>query len=361
MSINSFFHGLASNFIFGGVAVVLLMLAMFWKANKVAESGNKAKMATWSLAPSMMVIAAVLMHSVAAAVVIPRLQAMFQSAPVQNTMAMGDALTTAADGLLFGNYSGESGVYIGTDAFKAPVQEASAPLVNNGQTASFVEQPVPITTSNEIKIMSNEQAVTAFKSFDATATPEPMAYINQFVADNSQTIEVKADTTGSYTVKSGDSLAKIAKAVYGDSSKWTLICNANRSVIADCNNIRAGVALVIPDASSAVPANNSQVVSNQPTAIPAWGQQSANYAKPAQPQQQAAATVRNINNGQVVITNNSDAVAAVQNLPPAPTATPRPAYVLTEVLNKPATGGGQAYIDQFLKTQTDTTVASAGN
>lgn len=360
MTINSFFHGLASNFIFGGVAVVLLMLAMFWKANKVAESGNKAKMMSWSLAPSLMVIAAVLMHSVAAAVVIPRLQAMFQSAPIQNTLAMGDALTTAADGLLFGNYSGEGGTYVGTDAFKAPVQEASAPLVNNGSTASFVEQPAPITANNEIKIMSNEQAVTAFKSFDATATPEPMAYINQFVADNSKTIEVKADTTGSYTVKSGDSLAKIAKAVYGDSSKWVLICNANRSVIADCNNIRAGVALVIPNANSAAPANNSQVVSNQPTAIPAWGQQSANYAKPAQPQQQAA-TVRNINNGQVVITSNSDAVAAVQNLPPAPTPTPRPAYVLSEMLNKPTAGGGQAYIDQFLKTQTDTTVANAGN
>ena len=78
---------------------------------------------------------------------------------------------------------------------------------------------------------------------------------------------------------------------------------------------------------------------------------------------------RNVANGQVVVNSNASAVQAVQALGPLPTvvpvvavvqptATPRAAYVLTEVLAKPAPGGGQAYIDQFLKTQTDTTVAS---
>lgn len=50
----------------------------------------------------------------------------------------------------------------------------------------------------------------------------------------------------SYTVKSGDSLSKIAKHVYGDSSKWHQIYEANRDKIKNPDLIQPGWELTIP-------------------------------------------------------------------------------------------------------------------
>lgn len=50
-----------------------------------------------------------------------------------------------------------------------------------------------------------------------------------------------------YTVKSGDNLSLISKRVYGDSSKWRQIYEANKSVIgSNPNLIKPGQQLVIP-------------------------------------------------------------------------------------------------------------------
>lgn len=361
MTLNSFYNGLVSNLFLGGIAAVVLIAVMFRSANKVAASGNKAKMFSWSVAPALMVIAAVIAHGVALNIIWPKLQGAFSSVPVQNTVALGNQLTMAADSVLFGNGNGEMmASYVGPNAFKAPVQNASitsgndAPLVNGGQTASFVGQSVNIV-ANERQVMTAQQAVQAVNALAATATPDGQMAATRFVAQQ----------TGSYTVKSGDSLSKIA-ATLGVSVK--ALCNANRGTISNCNVINVGAVLVVPSANS----ETSAVV-----AVPAsYGQQSATYSTQPTPApvyvnrnaQQAAAPVRNVANGQVVITSNASAVQAVQALAPVPTVapvvavapTPRPAYILTEVLAKPASGGGQAYIDDFLKKQTDTTVASAG-
>ena len=52
----------------------------------------------------------------------------------------------------------------------------------------------------------------------------------------------------SYTVKSGDSLSKIAKQVYGDASAWKRIYEANRDTIKDPDMIHPGQKFTIPDA-----------------------------------------------------------------------------------------------------------------
>ncbi|MBD5133721.1 MAG: LysM peptidoglycan-binding domain-containing protein [Clostridiales bacterium] len=57
-----------------------------------------------------------------------------------------------------------------------------------------------------------------------------------------------AQSEGTYTVVRGDNLSKIAKAQYGDSSKWRVIYEANKGTIKDPNKIWVGQILVIPAA-----------------------------------------------------------------------------------------------------------------
>lgn len=56
-----------------------------------------------------------------------------------------------------------------------------------------------------------------------------------------------AAVTGTYTVKRGDDLSKISVAVYGNKHGWSSICNANRDKLRDCNILRVGTVLVIPE------------------------------------------------------------------------------------------------------------------
>jgi nucleoid-associated protein YgaU len=50
-----------------------------------------------------------------------------------------------------------------------------------------------------------------------------------------------------YTVQKGDSLSKIAKQFYGESSGWHRIHEANKDRIKDPNLIQPGWQLVIPE------------------------------------------------------------------------------------------------------------------
>ena len=49
-----------------------------------------------------------------------------------------------------------------------------------------------------------------------------------------------------YTVKSGDTLSKISKELYGDSNEYMRIFYANRSTLKDPDKIQAGQELTIP-------------------------------------------------------------------------------------------------------------------
>jgi nucleoid-associated protein YgaU len=51
---------------------------------------------------------------------------------------------------------------------------------------------------------------------------------------------------GVYRVESGDMLGKIAKKVYGSASKWRVIYEANRDVLASPDALEVGMALRIP-------------------------------------------------------------------------------------------------------------------
>ncbi|ODS54858.1 MAG: peptidoglycan-binding protein [Acidobacteria bacterium SCN 69-37] len=51
-----------------------------------------------------------------------------------------------------------------------------------------------------------------------------------------------------YTVKSGDTLSKIAKEFYGDATKYPKIFEANRDQLSDPDKIKVGQVLQIPPA-----------------------------------------------------------------------------------------------------------------
>jgi nucleoid-associated protein YgaU len=61
-------------------------------------------------------------------------------------------------------------------------------------------------------------------------------------------VQVAAGSLGgrTYTVKSGDSLSKIAKELYGDASQWKKIHAANADLIRDPDKIQPGWQLQIP-------------------------------------------------------------------------------------------------------------------
>lgn len=54
------------------------------------------------------------------------------------------------------------------------------------------------------------------------------------------------DVFGVYTVKSGDTLSKIAKTYLGDANKYMAIFEVNRDQLSDPNKIQVGQALKLP-------------------------------------------------------------------------------------------------------------------
>jgi len=67
------------------------------------------------------------------------------------------------------------------------------------------------------------------------------------IAQVNDQLTVRApDPARYYTVASGDSLSKIAKAEYGDPMKYPVIFDANRPMLSDPNKIYPGQVLRIP-------------------------------------------------------------------------------------------------------------------
>jgi nucleoid-associated protein YgaU len=64
--------------------------------------------------------------------------------------------------------------------------------------------------------------------------------------DDQLTVEVPEPEATMYTVQSGDSLSKIAKAHYGDAMKYPVIFEANQPMLKDPDKIYPGQVLRIP-------------------------------------------------------------------------------------------------------------------
>ena len=78
----------------------------------------------------------------------------------------------------------------------------------------------------------------------ADTNDKPIADFSDVQSGSSSTAPSANPTT--YTVKSGDSLSKIAKHVYGDADKWHAIYEANRDKIKNPDLIHPGEVLSLP-------------------------------------------------------------------------------------------------------------------
>jgi len=82
----------------------------------------------------------------------------------------------------------------------------------------------------------------------ASAQPAPVRPpVSPAVAEpNLAAVTQSANSAQSYVVKPGDSLMKIARDMYGDPNKWTVIYNENRDTLERPNQLKIGQTIRIP-------------------------------------------------------------------------------------------------------------------
>jgi nucleoid-associated protein YgaU len=83
----------------------------------------------------------------------------------------------------------------------------------------------------------------------SSGSPAPKADFSDVQSGSSTTAPATpaaGAAAGTYTVKSGDSLSKIAKHHYGDASKWHAIYDANRDQLDNPDLIHPGQVLKLP-------------------------------------------------------------------------------------------------------------------
>ncbi len=124
---------------------------------------------------------------------------------------------------------------------------ASAAAANTAASAakSGPDMAQIINLNTEMSALRGEN--TALKAEIAKITAEKDHVIadltNQIEALQAKAVEEQAAT---YTVKAGDSLSKIAKAIYGDWKHWKDIYEANKDTIKNPDLIRVGQELKLP-------------------------------------------------------------------------------------------------------------------
>ena len=110
------------------------------------------------------------------------------------------------------------------------------------KVAEKAGKAAPVVAIAGVLVAAAPQAHAAVKAAATTAT------VQQLRTDASTVALVQRDapTTQTYTVRSGDSLAKISEGFYGTSADWRWIYDANRSKVSDPNDIYVGERLTIP-------------------------------------------------------------------------------------------------------------------
>lgn len=135
------------------------------------------------------------------------------------------------------------------EAAKAEADAAAA----NARKASLLKDIVNSTGIDieELEIQLSDDVVTVHGSANNQAEKEKvilaLGNVDGIAAvDDRLTVEETVPESTFYTVKSGDTLSKIAKAHYGDAMKYMNIFEANQPLLEDPNKIYPGQVLRIP-------------------------------------------------------------------------------------------------------------------
>ncbi|NTW50838.1 MAG: peptidoglycan-binding protein LysM [Chlorobiales bacterium] len=140
------------------------------------------------------------------------------------------------------------------------IKDVGAGIFKGGNQAKEIEELLNKDLSGKIKDLKVEfkdGAVTLAGAADSVATKEKAVLLAgnikgvEKVMDDKLTApppppNVPPEVTEYYTVKSGDTLSKIAKSYYGDAAKYPVIFEANREVIKNPDLIYPGQKLRIP-------------------------------------------------------------------------------------------------------------------
>ena len=92
-------------------------------------------------------------------------------------------------------------------------------------------------------------SLRGYRKIEVTKIVETITVVGNSIREDVK----KTPKANTYTVVSGDSLSRIARKMYGDASKWSLIYEANKSIIKNQNVIHVGQVFIIPN----VPKSNS--------------------------------------------------------------------------------------------------------
>jgi nucleoid-associated protein YgaU len=125
-------------------------------------------------------------------------------------------------------------VIFGLSSIWSNLRNASKGLEASTQNGDILSSDNSGTADQDSSIDSDEPADPEFPTADGSISTEEEG--------SGGGVNSSAPTT--YTVKAGDSLSSISKAVYGDQSKWNLIMEANQ--MTDPDKLYIGQLLIIP-------------------------------------------------------------------------------------------------------------------
>ncbi|MFN0060190.1 MAG: LysM peptidoglycan-binding domain-containing protein [Planctomycetota bacterium] len=136
------------------------------------------------------------------------------------------------------------GVDSPVDSAPTDVAATGSAVENFGDIGGDVQTPTALPVPATSKpVVSPASRPTSVASKPAKAKTKPTS--DDKIAQAAGKTATKS-TPKTYVVKSGDNLSKIAKQVYGRSSEWTRIHNANRQQLPNPDRLTAGMTLALP-------------------------------------------------------------------------------------------------------------------
>lgn len=224
MSINYFYQSLVTYGLYATGSVILVL--MFWRYRKVAQTGNRGRMISETLAPGLMVIAAILMSSVAISFGLPRINAALNSPPIQAAVQAGDVATKALDSAL-------SFPVVGGTQVAQPIQFSAPAPFQLPPSAGGDVNPLPVPGVNG--------GIPAFQVEVPTAVPTVASV---------PAVPTAPQVNGTYTVRSGDNMYKIAARLLGDGNRYVELCRVNVATVGRSCQLQPGMQISLNGVSA---------------------------------------------------------------------------------------------------------------